>query len=269
MAVQPIAICRSLPEIQAAMRARADALQLSRETIDGLSGLASGYSSKLLSPNPSRRLGQVSFPLMLGALGLSIALVDAQENIQPIGALPPRTEVNAGNGASRGRCAWALALLGRQGGRKAMSLLTPDQLRKKQSHAAKARWRQWRRERRLAKRHDALGNERKMTMSENRVRSIARRIFSDAGDLSAAVRLSQVVNAEPEIGEREIKAFIRQQGYPKGLTTEQAAAFSYRLACAALQFGRAMVDGFPCEIADDVVLPPAPSAHRPAKGEAA
>ena len=54
------------------LRRRADQLQLSRETLDSLTGLASGHCAKLLAPAQTKKLGQTSFGLLLAALGLQL-----------------------------------------------------------------------------------------------------------------------------------------------------------------------------------------------------
>jgi hypothetical protein len=60
-------------------RARADELDLSRAELDRVSGLCSGYASKILSlgaAKDSKRLGPVSFELMLNTLGLKMVLIE-------------------------------------------------------------------------------------------------------------------------------------------------------------------------------------------------
>lgn len=71
-----IAICTSYVELMDAIRARADELGVTRETLDAVSGLQAGYSSKLLAPVPIRSLGPTSLGPMLGALGLAIVVVE-------------------------------------------------------------------------------------------------------------------------------------------------------------------------------------------------
>jgi hypothetical protein len=54
--------------LQSALRQRAEQLDVSRATIDNVSGLVIGYSAKLLSEPPTRGLGPVSFGALTGAL---------------------------------------------------------------------------------------------------------------------------------------------------------------------------------------------------------
>ena len=70
----------SYEDLHRAMRQRANELGLSRESIDAIAGLQPGYASKLLSPRPIRKLGALSMPLILPALGIKlIAVVDEQK----------------------------------------------------------------------------------------------------------------------------------------------------------------------------------------------
>lgn len=66
---------RSMPELIAALCARRDELNISHETIDNIAGLQSGYTSKLLAPNPIKNLGPMSFEALLGALGVAVVVV--------------------------------------------------------------------------------------------------------------------------------------------------------------------------------------------------
>jgi hypothetical protein len=58
------------------LRARIAELQVSTSTLDALSGLPSGYTSKLLSKRPIRRLGIKSLGDLMGALGLRGQLIE-------------------------------------------------------------------------------------------------------------------------------------------------------------------------------------------------
>lgn len=72
---------RSMPELLNAIRARRDELNISHETIDGIAGLQSGYTSKLLAPTPIKNLGPMSFGSLLGALGLAVVVVEDPQAI--------------------------------------------------------------------------------------------------------------------------------------------------------------------------------------------
>lgn len=68
-----------LRELQVLMRARAEELQISRETIDELAGFASGYASKMLAPMPLKKMGELSIRLLIGALAVKLIVVDDPE----------------------------------------------------------------------------------------------------------------------------------------------------------------------------------------------
>jgi hypothetical protein len=77
-APRQLAVIHDYDELLAAIRARRDELQITHETIDDVSGLQPGYTSKLFAPRPIRHLHSVSLGLVLGALGLAIVLVEDQ-----------------------------------------------------------------------------------------------------------------------------------------------------------------------------------------------
>lgn len=56
------------------VRDRRDELDLSHETLDGITGLQSGYVSKLLADPPMRGFGEMSLQAVLDALALRIAV---------------------------------------------------------------------------------------------------------------------------------------------------------------------------------------------------
>jgi hypothetical protein len=74
-----------------ACRARMRALDITHETLDGLAGIQPGYSAKLLGPRPHRKIGLLTFPLLLGALGLAlVAVEDAEQMARIRSRLVPR-----------------------------------------------------------------------------------------------------------------------------------------------------------------------------------
>jgi hypothetical protein len=66
------------------LRLRAAELNLSGEQIDGVSGLASRYSQKLLGPAQVRRLGAISFGPFLGALAVRGVLVEDRTALEKL-----------------------------------------------------------------------------------------------------------------------------------------------------------------------------------------
>ncbi|MBB4378228.1 hypothetical protein [Bradyrhizobium sp. SBR1B] len=65
---------RNMPELVEALRARRDELNISHETIDAISGVQPGYTSKILAG--IKNLGPMSFGALLGALGLAVVVVE-------------------------------------------------------------------------------------------------------------------------------------------------------------------------------------------------
>lgn len=72
---------RDMAGLVEALRQRRDALDISHETIDEISGLQSGYAGKLLAPRAPRNMSYNSLGLILGALGVGLQVVEDQEQI--------------------------------------------------------------------------------------------------------------------------------------------------------------------------------------------
>lgn len=87
MNLEPLAICRDYRALMDALKARRAALGMTQMDVDARAGLQDGYTGKLEAwdRDSGRRLGPVSMELLLGALGLEIALVEIHRP-------PPRTE---------------------------------------------------------------------------------------------------------------------------------------------------------------------------------
>jgi hypothetical protein len=96
-----IAEVRSWNDLHAAFRARAESLNVSRLVLDELSGLQSGYASKLLAPVPMRHFGRVSLGAMLGALGLKLVV---QEDKEALARVAGRLVGRERNVRRRSRC---------------------------------------------------------------------------------------------------------------------------------------------------------------------
>jgi hypothetical protein len=150
--MKPLATARTYDELILGLRARADELKISRETIDAISGLQSGYASKLLAPVPIRTLSRVSLGAMLGSLGLKIILVEDAETLQKIekrlmkrrrrldaDAEMPTAKKRKRRGIFKGDQQWGRIMRAR-----ATMLRTPEQRSAHARKAAKARWRKTR-----------------------------------------------------------------------------------------------------------------------------
>jgi hypothetical protein len=86
-----LGVVRNYSELHAALRRRADELNVSRATLDSVAGLADGHSSKILGPGQVKKLGHVSLGALLGGLGLKIVLVEDEAALRRIQSrLAPR-----------------------------------------------------------------------------------------------------------------------------------------------------------------------------------
>jgi hypothetical protein len=129
---EPIAVCRSFEDLHRALRARAEALQIARDRLDEIAGIASGYSAKLLSDPAAKNLGPISAFPMIGALGLAVALVEDPSAMVRVNRAPKRNEHHVRNGGAHWRNTRAAALdyltkCARQGGIARAKALTAEQ----------------------------------------------------------------------------------------------------------------------------------------------
>ena len=76
-----LATVRDYDQLQQAMRARADNLNINRETIDELAYLPRGYAGKVLATKPSRRIGANLIGDFLRTLGLKLLVVEDVEGL--------------------------------------------------------------------------------------------------------------------------------------------------------------------------------------------
>jgi hypothetical protein len=67
-----------------ALRERSAELGVTRENLDALSGVQSGYSAKLLSAVPMKSLGRVSLGPILQSLGCAILLIEDQDALRRV-----------------------------------------------------------------------------------------------------------------------------------------------------------------------------------------
>lgn len=164
MSKQPLAVVRSVDELQAALRARALALRIvfdgrSRRgddngrdcSLDGIAGLPTGYAAKLLAPVPLKSFGRHSLGPMLTALGCKLLLVEDADLLERItkrierdpkangranATMPTRKSKNSSRKQWRGNSKWGKILRARG------LLLVPEGKRKQIARtAANARWR--------------------------------------------------------------------------------------------------------------------------------
>ena len=112
----------SYEEMIAALRQRVNELQIHGERFDAFAGLPEGYLSKLIGPNPVRRIGAVSFQPLLAGLGLRLLVIEDPAATQRLkDRLVPRD-----NSYSRATCT--------------LRIVTDKQWRQLQKLGGKARW---------------------------------------------------------------------------------------------------------------------------------
>jgi hypothetical protein len=83
-------VCKTRAELLAVLREQQDALNVSCGTIEGISGLADGYVSKVLSLTPTKQIGPVALGALLGALGLKIVRIEIAEDPEAAAAVSGR-----------------------------------------------------------------------------------------------------------------------------------------------------------------------------------
>ncbi len=147
-----LADVRDYSDLHLVMRAQAEALEVSRATLNDVCGLQNGYAEKLLAPSPIKRLGALTFGPMLRTLGLKlVAYTDPAAIAALAHRMPKRDTVHARNGApvelppSVDEMAEALLRSrmsenGRRGGRARAASLPAKQRSRIAREAARARW---------------------------------------------------------------------------------------------------------------------------------
>jgi hypothetical protein len=156
-----LGVVRSYDDLHAALRARAEHLNISRETIDEIAGFQPFYAAKLLAPKPHRKLGKMSFSAMLGALGCRLLLVEEEPEtleklrerwVQRVEAqvrwretephnTPPDEDAERLSTPDEPELkSRFFAALGALGGKRYAENTTPEQRAKAARRAARARW---------------------------------------------------------------------------------------------------------------------------------
>jgi hypothetical protein len=80
----PLAIIRSSDDLRELFRRRVAELGISLDTLDEIAGLPTRYSAKLLSLDPTRQFGAISFSALLGALALQLVAMEDAETLARI-----------------------------------------------------------------------------------------------------------------------------------------------------------------------------------------
>ena len=141
-----IAEIRSMHELHMALRARAEDLQVTRLSLDEVSGLQAGYCGKLLSRATRRTIGMMTLGPILTALGVKLLLAEDCEAARYVSRLEKRrVRINADDSMPTIRKRGGTRFLGNSAWGRAMRATaylkqTPRERRRLARVAAKARW---------------------------------------------------------------------------------------------------------------------------------
>jgi hypothetical protein len=123
------------------MRARAEALPLSREKLEDLAGFPSGYCNKLLTDPPAKNMGITSLGKLLKGLALKLQVVEdraqMERNAPHFGT---RREQQVRNAPPLDAITAYKIYFVRTGARAAFRSTTPEQRRANGRAAANFRW---------------------------------------------------------------------------------------------------------------------------------
>jgi general stress protein YciG len=132
------------------MRERAVAIGISREVLDDLSGLPDGYSGKLLSPNPIKKMGDLALAEVLPVLGMRLVAVEDPAALEKtLSHSKYKRRNTAWDGQHNAAVSFQLSKrffrrIGRKGGENSRKYMTRERAteiaRKAGRAGAKARW---------------------------------------------------------------------------------------------------------------------------------
>jgi hypothetical protein len=124
-----------------AVRERVAELGITHETLDAISGLQSGYASKLLADPPIRRIGPLTLFIVLQSLGMSLSLVEDRKWMERAETrLVPRKTPRMLRGGSTTFTPDYYSRISRDGNEARMIKLTPARRKAIARNAARARW---------------------------------------------------------------------------------------------------------------------------------
>jgi hypothetical protein len=143
-----LGVVKSYDDLHQLLRARAEELNVSRQTLDEAAGLTPGHASKLLSPTPIKKLGAVTMTLMLQVLGVRLIAQEDVEALAQLKRFPTREVEVPARSVPWGRKGTQAIVsmrfvrrIARAGGQARARALTAAQRSVIASQAAKARWR--------------------------------------------------------------------------------------------------------------------------------
>ncbi len=143
--VTPLATVRSYDDLHAALRARADALKVTRLGMDEVAGLPMGYCGTLLAPDKVKIVGKHSMGAILGVLGLMLLVIEDPEAMRRFTARLPRRRMNTRDGIRAVEKSCAAGLSGNSDWGKLMQQkwmlqVGPRRRKKMAKTAIKVRW---------------------------------------------------------------------------------------------------------------------------------
>jgi hypothetical protein len=154
----PLGECRDYDDLRAALRARCEALNISRLELDRISGIANGYSSCVLSDTARKHIGAQTIGPLLAALGLKLLVVEDPDMVAKytVRAEPRFGSMAHTNTRQLGRTTMhraKIALLtefGRRGGHARFAKLSDAERTELGRRGAAKRWEQYRANRQAA-----------------------------------------------------------------------------------------------------------------------
>jgi transcriptional regulator with XRE-family HTH domain len=152
--VKILAALETFDELIAVMRDRRISMGLSQNALEDRAGLTGGYVGKLegsRGKSNSRSIGRESLPLLLGALGLELAVVPADACRKQAYAVCAVQE-GVGHGLSSALSSF-LSMRAQLGGDARAAKLTAERRRKIARDAATARWAKVRKEKAKVRRN--------------------------------------------------------------------------------------------------------------------
>lgn len=145
-----LGVWRSYDDLHALLRARFSELEMTCSQVDEVAGLADGHCGKLLGPAMVKTIGPKVLPLVLGGLGLALAVVEDPQATQQIrgritprrrpGGERPEREYRLGATALKRARPQVLSEYFRAAAKRLNASLTPEERSKRARRAANARW---------------------------------------------------------------------------------------------------------------------------------
>lgn len=143
---EPLAAVSDYDGLLSALRARVVELNITHANLDDVSGIQSGYASKLLANPPIKTLGLMSLGSVLGALGLKLLVVEDAEALKRVANMQIERR-HAKGPASMHSITVHIKISGRKlkraqrkGGANSRKFLSRYEARKLARRAATARW---------------------------------------------------------------------------------------------------------------------------------